>query len=125
MVELERRRIPRSKVLLSLFLLDLVSCSHSLTTREKGTLTGGGIGTVTGAAIGATVGAPLIGAAIGGGTLGAAGALISDKIQTLDREQREARQHSLAHQDKLKRQRIEASHPLLRRQPPKTSKSSR
>src|SRR5579864_7580877 len=52
----------------------VAGCSgEPLSTREKGTLIGGGLGAATGAIIGAAVGAPGAGAAIGGAIGGVGG----------------------------------------------------
>src|SRR5215510_1367462 len=67
-------------LLLALALLS--NCSQPLTTREKGTLVGGGIGGATGAIIGAAV-----------GNLGAgAGALVGDRLQQRDQQLAEQQQ---------------------------------
>jgi outer membrane lipoprotein SlyB len=59
-----------------------------LTTREKGTLVGGGLGAATGSIIGAAVGSPGAGAAIGGGLGAVTGALVGNELQNHeDREQ--------------------------------------
>jgi uncharacterized protein YcfJ len=65
-----------------LMLAGAAGCSgQPLTTREKGTLAGGGIGAVAGTIIGAAVGLPGAGAAIGG-VLGAGGGyLIGNALQ--------------------------------------------
>jgi uncharacterized protein YcfJ len=67
----------------------LVGCSgEPLSTREKGTLLGGGLGAATGAIIGAAVGSPGAGAAIGGGLGAVSGALVGNELQNHeDREQ--------------------------------------
>ena len=65
-----------------LMLVGAIGCSgQPLTTREKGTLLGGGLGAAGGAIIGAAAGAPGAGAAIGG-VLGAGGGyLIGNAMQ--------------------------------------------
>src|SRR6195256_3385047 len=69
--------------------LALVGCAgEPLTTREKGTLVGGGLGAATGSIIGAAVGSPGAGAAIGGGLGAVTGALVGNELQNHeDREQ--------------------------------------
>ncbi len=64
----------------------LSSCSQPLTTREKGTLVGGGIGGAAGAIVGAAVGNPGAGAAIGGALGAGAGALVGDRLQKRDQD---------------------------------------
>ncbi|HEV8718173.1 MAG TPA: OmpA family protein [Candidatus Binatia bacterium] len=70
----------------------LSSCSQPLTTREKGTLIGGGIGGAAGAIVGAAVGNPGAGAAIGGALGAGAGALVGDRLQKRDQELSEQQQ---------------------------------
>jgi uncharacterized protein YcfJ len=85
-------------------LVGITGCSgQPLTTREKGTLLGGGLGAVAGTIIGAAAGAPGAGAAIGG-VLGAGGGyLVGNAMQNneireshtqteLSRQQREIEQ---------------------------------
>jgi outer membrane protein OmpA-like peptidoglycan-associated protein len=70
----------------------LSNCSQPLTTREKGTLIGGGIGGATGAIIGAAVGNPGAGAAIGTALGAGAGALVGDRLQQRDQQLAEQQQ---------------------------------
>src|SRR5215472_10056247 len=61
-------------IMAAIALLAVAGCSgEPLSTREKGTLIGGGAGAATGAIIGAAVGAPGAGAAIGGAIGGIGG----------------------------------------------------
>lgn len=62
-------------------MIALSACSQPLTTREKGTLLGGGLGAASGAIIGAAVGSPGAGAAIGGAMGALSGGLIGDQLQ--------------------------------------------
>lgn len=63
-------------------LISVASCSGApLTTREKGTLIGGGAGAIGGALIGEAVGHPGAGAAIGGLGGAAAGYAIGNHEQ--------------------------------------------
>jgi osmotically inducible lipoprotein OsmB len=63
-------------------LVSVAGCSGTpLTTREKGTLIGGGAGAVGGALVGAAVGHPGAGAAIGGLGGAAAGYAIGNHEQ--------------------------------------------
>lgn len=75
----------RGGLLLALLAL-VAGCSQPLSTREKGTLVGGGLGAATGAIIGAAVGNPGAGAAIGGALGAGAGALVGDQLQKRDTE---------------------------------------
>jgi hypothetical protein len=74
------RRSFASLAILAL-LLALGGCSQPLSTREKGTLVGGGLGAASGAIIGSTVGAPGAGAAIGGAMGALGGAFVGDQLQ--------------------------------------------
>lgn len=92
----------------ALALIGMVSaCSQPLSTREKGTLLGGGLGAASGAIIGAAVGSPGAGAAIGGAMGALGGGLIGDQLQGLERraawQQRQINRHSR----ELRRQRRE------------------
>jgi osmotically inducible lipoprotein OsmB len=69
--------------------LAVAGCSgEPLTTREKGTLIGGGAGAAGGALVGAAVGAPGAGAAIGGVGGAAAGYAIGNHEQN-EQDERE------------------------------------
>ena len=84
----------------------LVGCSgQPLSTREKGTLIGGGAGAATGAIIGAAVGAPGIGAAIGGGIGAVGGALISNSMQNQETQQQQTQGQIQQQQQELEQQR--------------------
>jgi outer membrane protein OmpA-like peptidoglycan-associated protein len=93
-------------------------CSQPLSTREKGTLVGGGLGAATGAIIGAAVGNPGAGAAIGGALGAGAGALVGDQLQKRDTElgenqkQIDQQQQEIARNrqliEELKKQNLEA-----------------
>jgi len=73
-------------------LILLAGCSQPLSTREKGTLLGGGIGAASGAIIGSAVGHPGAGAAIGGAMGAVSGGLVGDQLQ--GQENRAAYQQS-------------------------------
>jgi uncharacterized protein YcfJ len=67
----------------------LVGCAgEPLSTREKGTLLGGGLGAAAGAIIGSAVGSPGAGAAIGGGLGAVSGALVGNELQNHDVQER-------------------------------------
>jgi hypothetical protein len=84
----------------------LVGCSgQPLSTREKGTLIGGGAGAATGAIIGAAVGAPGIGAAIGGGIGAVGGALIGNSMQNQETQQQQTQGQIQQQQQELEQQR--------------------
>jgi len=99
-------------VTMSLLLSTVASCTSPLTTREKGMLAGGGLGAATTTVLGAAVGIPPGTSAVVGGAVGAVGgALTGEQIAARDRKLE-------AQQRKVKRQRVEASHPLLNRKKP-------
>jgi uncharacterized protein YcfJ len=69
-------------ILAAVLILAAVGCTgEPLTTREKGTLVGGGLGAATGAIIGSAIGSPGAGAAIGGGLGLGTGALLGNELQ--------------------------------------------
>ena len=75
-------------VLAAVIVLAAAGCAgEPLTTREKGTLLGGGLGAATGSIIGAAVGSPGAGAAIGGGLGAVTGALVGNEL--MNHEDRE------------------------------------
>jgi osmotically inducible lipoprotein OsmB len=66
----------------AVMLVGAMGCSgQTLTTREKGTLLGGGLGAAGGAIIGAAAGAPGAGAAIGGVLGAGSGFLVGNALQ--------------------------------------------
>lgn len=81
----KKEMLRRAGMLLSFLLLTAMGCAQPLTTRERGTLVGGGLGAATGAVIGAVAGAPAAGAAIGGALGAVAGAVTSDQLMAQDR----------------------------------------
>jgi outer membrane protein OmpA-like peptidoglycan-associated protein len=83
----------------------IAGCSQPLSTREKGTLVGGGIGAATGAVIGAAVGNPGAGAAIGGALGAGAGALVGDQLQKRDTELAESQKQIEQQQQEIARNR--------------------
>ena len=78
----------------------LAGCSGApLSTREKGTLLGGGVGAGTGAIIGAAVGHPGAGAAIGGAVGAGTGYIVSNALQNNEIAQRQT-QSEVSHQQR-------------------------
>ncbi|HJY85064.1 MAG TPA: YMGG-like glycine zipper-containing protein [Candidatus Binatia bacterium] len=75
-----KQKLQVSVVIVTLVVL-LGGCSQPLSTREKGTLLGGGIGAASGAIIGGAVGHPGAGAAIGGAMGALSGGVIGDQLQ--------------------------------------------
>ena len=92
-------------------LVAAAGCSgQPLTTREKGTLLGGGLGLATGAIIGAATGAPGAGAAIGG-VLGAGGGfLVGNALQNNEIRESHTEGRLEEQQRKIERQRREINH---------------
>jgi uncharacterized protein YcfJ len=93
-----------------LMLVGAMGCSgQPLTTREKGTLLGGGLGAATGAIIGAAAGAPGAGAAIGG-VLGAGGGyLVGNALQNNEIRESHTEGRLAYQQREIERQRREIS----------------
>lgn len=89
---------------LALMLL-LSACSQPLSTREKGTLVGGGLGAASGAIIGSAVGSPGAGAAIGGAMGALTGGLIGDQLQGLENRMAYQRHQIYRQNRELQRQR--------------------
>src|SRR5215510_4108855 len=85
----------------------LSACSQPLSTREKGTLVGGGLGAASGAIIGAAVGSPGAGAAIGGAMGALTGGLIGDQFQGLENRAAYQQQQISRQSRELRRQRQE------------------
>ena len=94
----------------------LGACSQPLSTREKGTLLGGGLGGASGAIIGAAVGAPGAGAAIGGAMGALTGGLIGDQLQGLENRIAWQQRTINRHARELRRQRKEIASLKRKRQ---------
>lgn len=95
-------------LLLSVFvLIGGTGCSTTLSTREKGALTGAGLGALAGAIIGSATGHAGAGAAIGGAVGLGGGALIGDRMQTQEERRREQQRQMDENQAELDRQRRE------------------
>ena len=94
-----------------LMLTGASGCSgQPLTTREKGTLAGGGLGAATGAIIGAAAGAPGVGAALGG-VLGAGGGfLVGNALQNNEIRESHTEGRVAYQQREIERQRREIAH---------------
>jgi hypothetical protein len=90
----------------AVMLVAMAGCSgQPLSTREKGTLVGGGLGAATGAIIGAAVGAPGVGAAIGGGMGALGGALVGNSMQNQDVQQQQTQGQLQQQQQEIEQQR--------------------
>ena len=87
-------------------LIGATGCSgQPLSTREKGTLIGGGLGAATGAIIGAAVGAPGAGAAIGGAIGGVGGFAVGNEMQNREAQQAQTQSQINQQQSEIERQR--------------------
>jgi outer membrane lipoprotein SlyB len=97
----------RASVLALLLVASLVGvgCSgQPLTTREKGTLVGGGLGAATGAIVGAAVGSPGVGAAIGGGLGAVGGAVVGNEMQNQEIQQQQTQSQIQSQQQQIQEQ---------------------
>ena len=95
-------------VMVFAMMLALVGCAgEPLSTREKGTLVGGGLGAATGAIIGSAVGAPGAGAAIGGGLGAVGGALVGNELQNHEVHERQIEARLEEQRREIERQRRE------------------
>jgi osmotically inducible lipoprotein OsmB len=89
-------------------LLIVAGCSgQPLSTREKGTLIGGGLGAATGAIIGAAVGAPGAGAAIGGAMGAGGGFLVGNQMQNTETQQKQTQGQLQQQQQQIEHQQRE------------------
>jgi hypothetical protein len=87
-------------------LIGATGCSgQPLSTREKGTLIGGGLGAATGAIIGAAVGAPGAGAAIGAAVGGVGGFAVGNHMQNEEAQQAQTQGQIDQQQREIERQR--------------------
>jgi uncharacterized protein YcfJ len=87
-------------------LIGATGCSgQPLSTREKGTLIGGGLGAATGAIIGAAVGAPGAGAAIGAAVGGVGGFAVGNSMQNQEAQQAQTQSQMDQQQREIERQR--------------------
>ena len=95
-------------IMAAIALLVVAGCSgEPLSTREKGTLIGGGAGAATGAIIGAAVGAPGAGAAIGGAIGGIGGFAVGNAMQNNENQQRQTSAQISSQQQQIERQQHE------------------
>ena len=91
----------------SVTLAALLACSDPLTTREKGAVIGTVGGAAAGGIIGGAVGHPGTGAAIGGAVGLGSGALIGDRLQSLEKKQTDLDRQIQENENELERQRRE------------------
>jgi outer membrane lipoprotein SlyB len=93
--------------LLAIVALSLAGCSEPLTTREKGALVGTVGGAAVGGIVGSAVGHPGAGAAAGGAAGLGTGALIGDRLQSIEKQQTELDKQIKQNELELRRQREE------------------
>ncbi len=95
-------------VLESVMVLAMFGCEgQPLSTREKGTLAGGGLGAATGAIIGAATGSPGAGAAIGGLLGAGTGFLAGNEFQNREVHEKQIESQLRSQQAEIERQRRE------------------
>src|SRR5213594_5184489 len=99
------KQVARAGVVVLALTFIFSGCSQPLSTREKGTLAGGGLGAASGAIIGAAVGAPGAGAAIGGAVGALGGGVIGDQLQGQENRQYQQQRQIDAQGSELTRQR--------------------
>ena len=90
-----------------IILFSFIGCSEPLTTREKGAVIGTVGGAAVGGIVGSAVGHPAAGAAIGGAVGLGSGALIGDRIQSLEKKQSDLDEQIKRNDLELQRQRQE------------------
>jgi len=92
-------------IMAAIALVVVAGCSgEPLSTREKGTLIGGGVGAATGAIIGAAVGAPGAGAAIGGAIGGVGGFAVGNSMQNNENQQKQTQSQISSQQQQIQQQ---------------------
>src|SRR5215467_3387227 len=95
-------------IMAAIALLVVAGCSgEPLSTREKGTLIGGGAGAATGAIIGAAVGSPGAGAAIGGALGAGGGFLLGNALQNQQVQTQQTQSQIETQQREIENQRRE------------------
>jgi outer membrane lipoprotein SlyB len=82
-------------------------CSEPLTTREAGAVIGTVGGAAAGGIVGSAVGQPGVGAAVGGALGLGTGALIGDRLQSIEKKQTDLDQRIKENELELQRQRQE------------------
>ena len=95
-------------MLAAIMVLAMLGCEgQPLSTREKGTLAGGGLGAATGAIIGAATGSPGAGAAIGGLLGAGTGFLAGNELQNQEVHQKQIEAQLAEQRAEIERQRHE------------------
>ena len=100
-------QISKAAILLAALILVPGCYGQPLSTREKGTLAGGGLGAGAGAIIGSALGHPGAGAAIGGALGVGTGMLIGNELQNNEIAQRYTQHRVSRQQRELRGQRQE------------------
>jgi outer membrane lipoprotein SlyB len=87
--------------------IGLLACSEPITTRETGAVIGTVGGAAAGGIVGSAVGHPAAGAAIGGALGLGTGALIGDRLQSVEKKQTDLDKQIKENENELQRQRQE------------------
>ena len=94
--------------LAAIMVLAMFGCEgQPLSTREKGTLLGGGLGAASGAIVGAATGSPGAGAAIGGLLGAGTGFIAGNEFQNREVHERQIEAQLRSQQAEIERQRRE------------------
>jgi hypothetical protein len=107
MATLHKTGIVRTAFVIAALLIVAGCSGQPLSTREKGTLIGGGLGAATGAIIGAAVGAPGAGAAIGGALGAGGGFIVGNQMQNTEVKQQQTQGQISQQQQQIERQQRE------------------
>ena len=107
MANLQHGGIARTAFAIAALLIFFGCSGQPLSTREKGTLVGGGIGAATGAIIGAAVGSPGAGAAIGGAIGGVGGFAVGNQMQNTEVQQQQTQGQIQQQQQQIEEQQRE------------------
>jgi outer membrane lipoprotein SlyB len=91
----------------SLIMSGAIACSSPMTTREMGAVVGTVGGAAVGGIVGSAVGHPGTGAALGGAVGLGTGALIGDRLQSLEQKQSDLDKQIQQNEQELGRQREE------------------
>lgn len=94
-------------ILVAAVVFAVIGCSEPLTTREKGAIVGTVGGAAVGGIIGSAVGHPGAGAAVGGALGLGSGALVGDRLQSIEKQQTEMDKQIKQNELELQRQRAE------------------
>ena len=97
----------KKSILVAAVVFAVTGCSEPLTTREKGAIVGTVGGAAVGGIVGSAVGHPGAGAAVGGALGLGSGALVGDRLQSIEKQQTEMDKQIKQNELELQRQRAE------------------